>query len=361
MDIRRNGFPGGFCFIHKARICSQSDEILDFGNNEDATDLEFRNSIVRFIPKNFSISFQNIKTLNIEHCRLTEIVKEDLQGLFKLKSLNLSRNGLKSLPDDLFTDMVNLEEIDFSCNILENLSSKIFEPIFSNNFGLIDFRENSKIDAFYDKDTSGTQTIFKLMEIIDAQCKPPDDQKPTQVFEKIENLPGLTSTDQLTDFSLITGSKKFRVHKHILSLQSSVMNEMFNNNLMTSEMKIEDLCAGSVEEFVRFIYTGEIKTKANPMEIFALSSRLKVEKLAKISQEKVLLNLSETNVCEVLNLGNRYKSDEMTKAAFEKIKKMLPSKKLDENMMNQPERIKELIDAKQNYEMMLKTFDNFEA
>lgn len=125
MDIRS---CGSFCLIHNARICSRS-EIVDFGNHKGKTLVEFRKSIVRFIPRGIGINFPNISWLDIRNCRLTEIFKEDLIGLEKLKRLELSKNGLKSLPDDLFTNLENLEVINLSCNILENLSSKLFEPI----------------------------------------------------------------------------------------------------------------------------------------------------------------------------------------------------------------------------------------
>lgn len=98
---------------------------------------------------------------------MKKITREDLVGLNKLEPLNLSRNNLKSLPDDLFINMPKLRQIYFASNEVEIISSKVLEPLRPYAIiEVIELRNNVKIEDYY-YNSHHFKTIEKLMESID--------------------------------------------------------------------------------------------------------------------------------------------------------------------------------------------------
>lgn len=86
----------------------------------------------------------------MENCGLEKISREDLQGLENTRSINVSRNQLKTLPDDLFADMKKLSFINFEGNQLKRLSSRFLLPI-RHTLQFASFENNTKINEVFDK------------------------------------------------------------------------------------------------------------------------------------------------------------------------------------------------------------------
>jgi hypothetical protein len=108
------------------------------------------------------------------------------------------------------------------------------------------------------------------------------------------------------------------------------------------ELKIENIAANSVEDFLCFIYTGKLSENFNAKEVFALAARFKVDTLKFDCEEKISNELDESNVFQIFNMGQRYSSECLKRKAFEEIKKMFVHFKLPNSIMDHPEEIKKL-------------------
>jgi hypothetical protein len=328
-------------------------QIGGFGSysNKCVGKIQFYEAKVEYFPHGLNLIFSRLKSLEISNCGLKEISRNDLVGLEDLESLYLNDNQLTYLPKDLFRDMENMKIVQFCRNKLESIDSDMLKPLERNEAIDVNFRSNTKIDAFYRPGASGSvASMAELKRIIDEQFNKP--AKPVassqenfrndeEFVEFKENfLSQLWQKGSFSDFVIITdGPEEFHVHKTVLGLRSSAFKEMFENNSDQNELKIESLEANSVEEFLRYIYTGEIAEKLNTKEVFALAARFKVETLKRKCEKKILDELDQSNAFKVFNLGQRYSSDEMKIKACEEIKKMFPHIDLPDNMMDQPEEI----------------------
>jgi hypothetical protein len=279
--------------------------------------------------------------------------------------LYLRCNQLTSLPNDLFTGMENLRFISFYSNEITHLSPEILSPILLNNFKLIDFRDNLNINAMYDPNGSGKtfSSIVEFMIKINLMClKPKKDLSGTAVFKDslASNFKELWETGKMSDFIIIAdGPKHFFVHKLVLGMQSSVFAGIFERNVDQSELKIQNIGAEAVEQFLCFLYTAKVEPDANWMEIFALAAKFKVDSLKTFSETMVANEVDETNALKVITLAQNFSSDIMKQSAFEKIREMFPQANLPDELMNDFEKLKELIEAKRKLDLVVQQIHEF--
>jgi hypothetical protein len=69
-------------------------------------------------------------------------------------------------------------------------------------------------------------------------------------------------------------------------------------------------------------------------------------------EEIIVKYLDEANAYKVFILSHRYKSENIKFAAFEEIKKKLP-----ESLIEKPDKVRELIEAKQKLDLILETLE----
>lgn len=156
-------FVGGqyTCSVSKASIDRPNVDIVSFEgkhqmgkNNNDVTEVDFDSMRVEYFPRNLQMIFPSLKFLIIRTCGLKEISRQDLDGLGKLVFSSDGNNKLKSLPDDLFSNMPNLKYVSFGGNRIEFASSKLIEPIVDNPLKWFTMRHNTSTKA------TGAQKLF---------------------------------------------------------------------------------------------------------------------------------------------------------------------------------------------------------
>lgn len=98
---------------------------------------------VCYFPRGLPALLPNLEELSIVNCGLQNITAEDLQGLNRLKILNLSRNQLEYLPDDLFTHVPQLRRAIFENN---KIKLRLLDPL--TNHEVVDLRRNEIIKVF---------------------------------------------------------------------------------------------------------------------------------------------------------------------------------------------------------------------
>lgn len=354
------------CKVTSAYITSPNTTIRSFigthfpgKGNYDVQAVFFDQTVVEYLPLGVHKIFPRLIGFSVFKCGLKTIAQDDLSGLENLTTFYVQENKLKFLPADLFANMQSLRGVSFWKNQLELSSSEVLHPIMNNGLNVVHFGGNSNIDAFYAPGTSGSfATLKDLMAFIDKKCS-----KPTEsACFKDKMLLGfkeMWSTGRLSDFTIIVGTKQFNVHKNVLSIHSAVFATMFlskKNETPPNDMNIQDLSVGAVEHFLRYLYTGELPDSTHAMDAFALAARMDVPEV-KLACEGLLLKvLDQSNAYQMFILGNNYSSDKIKRSAFSEIKLMFPEASLPDDLMQQPERLKELIDGKRSYEAMIQKF-----
>lgn len=317
--------------------------------NKDVTELRFLSTTVHYLPSGLHQIFPNLKKLVVQRCGLKEITSDDLIGLGNLESLNLSHNCMKLLPDALFVNTRKLHTIDFSHNQLEFMSSRLFNPIADNQWWLADFSKNKKIDAYHDYKYFGwfksLRSVVELKYVIDSSCSPTT--LPNSVIKKTSttDYKKFNQLDECFDFTIVTGKKEIQVHKCVLAAQSPVFASMFKNDfqvMATNKLEIKDCKEEVVEEFMRSLYTGEVGSEDNALDLFSLASTFDVNDLKATFEEIVIKNINEQTAVKAFKLGNLFNCQELIDVAFDKLKKTFPNDIQSDGSKHEPKQVKKL-------------------
>lgn len=105
---------------------------LNFTQKFNIAEIKLRDQNVNRFPRGFGSFFPRLKRLNIIHCGLSTISRDDLIGLEELEHLAIIFNPLTSLPSDLFIGMTQLKSISFKDNKVKTMSSKLLDQILKN-------------------------------------------------------------------------------------------------------------------------------------------------------------------------------------------------------------------------------------
>jgi hypothetical protein len=253
------------CWITKASVLNPNIDIMAINGvhknhktNDDVEGILFEESEMSFFPKGIEKIFPSLKHISIDGCGLKKIHHRDLVGLESLTTFAIYSCPLVTLPSNLLINMTMLERIVFQDCRLERVSSKLLKPVLKNNLQVVRFSDNTKIDAFYRPDYDGSVvSIKKLMEIIDVSCdKPIEDLNRQNVARNYSvGFEALWKSGKFSDFSITVEDKEFHCHKLVLAVQSRRFFEMFEDVYDIQSMKIRDISASAVEEFLCFLKT----------------------------------------------------------------------------------------------------------
>ena len=349
-----------------ARIATFKGIHLAGRSNINVKGLVVSRTQVEYFPRGLSTTFPSLTNVLVENCGLKNIARKDFEGLGNLEYLNLSNNELKSLPNDLFVDTPNLRQIFLHVNKIEQLSSKIFDPLDKKNLIRFDLSGNRLINFAWNSRT----TLEAFKKEIDTKCLPPIEeplielrQPPTNRF-RIENrfhkFEEYFVTGKFFDFTIKVRDNEHKVHKYILAAQSSVFDSMFSENngddIKVFE-KIKNMSDDAFEDFLRYFYFGTIRSEDNALELFGLAVEFDVATLKLACEEIILRNLNESNMLEVFNLAHLHGSEVLKKTAFATIKKSFPE--ISDNVIDAPEIIEDLINVKRRLDEVMNAAKGF--
>lgn len=322
--------------------------------DSDVEAIKFEYTTVHYFPRGLRQIYRSVDALQINKCGLKEISAEDLEGHETVVTLFLGYNHLSSIPSDLFKNMNSLRSFSFYNNEIEFMSSELIVPLIRNPLHYANFRKNTSIDALYDPPNKySVRTARELMDLIDNSCRMPtlEITKADRVSSNekfVEGFKDLWMTGRLSDFTIVVGSKLFHVHRSVLSVRSSVFGAIFESEMQErkeNQMTIEDFSQEAVEDFLYYLYTGEVASEFNAMELFALASKYDVTFLRASAEKVVLANLDGSNALEVLSLGNLYQSEEMIENSFAEIKLEID---FIDNLKTKPAAVIEITEAKRS-------------
>ena len=98
-------------------------------SNKDVTALKIVNQTLEVIPYNLGNLLPNLQSVFIESSRLSEIRKENFEGLRNIKQLTIKGNNLKEIVDATFEGFTQLQVLDLSFNCIATLAERIFENL----------------------------------------------------------------------------------------------------------------------------------------------------------------------------------------------------------------------------------------
>ena len=322
------------CKVLSGSITQPRTQITKFiGNHtENQTDknvneIHIKDMVVHYFPRGIPNLFTaGIVELELSSCGLKEICRKDLQRLSSLKSVNFIYNKLRRLPDDLFIDAPQLESINFQNNFLVSLTSKLLDPIENNNVKYVCFLYNLNIDDCYDRgriygsyrfddnyDKEEDHDFEEFKDIIDYKGRVKRTLEKSK--DHINNFAKHLMTGNLSDVVLKSGQNEFKAHTLILSLHSPVFAAIFSSIERKTPIIISDVSAAAVEQFLTFIYTGEVSEVVDVKDLFILASKYKILRLKEFCEDIIIDEIDDWNASEIGELGKRYKSKALTYAA----------------------------------------------
>lgn len=106
------------------------------------------------------------------------------------------------------------------------------------------------------------------------------------------------------------------------SARSPVFEQMFTGSFREATAKkqeILDISPDTFEEFLYFIYAGDLRNKDFPVgELISVADRYQVTDLLKVCEMKLLKNINDDNAEAVFRLANRIQCNtELKKVAFD--------------------------------------------
>ena len=149
-----------------------------------------------------------------------------------------------------------------------------------------------------------------------------------------------------SDYTIKVRGEVLRVHKFVLSAQSSVFKAMFLNE-DTEEVGIKyfnNVTNEAFKEFLHFFYSGDIKNKENATQLLELAVKFDVPELKLDCEDIIVSSLQESNMIEIYNLGCTHNSYKLKREAFKTIQEILPE--VTDDMLDEHEMLNDLVDLK---------------
>lgn len=352
------------CLVFEANITEKDHEIKrikgihkEGKSDKDVELVWFVNTKVNYFPRGLQNHFPNLNHLTIYSSGIKEISKNDFKGLEELVTLQIENSQLTSLPDDLFTEMANLEIVSFLENQIELTSSELLKPLLGREDVEVDLRDNKNIDACYWPRKFGSLgSLEELIKLIDEKCIKPAPRIVPDPVKLNPKLKKMWLSGKFSDLTIIAGEKEFKVHKAVLGIESEVFSQILEEESEATELKIPDFSTNSVEALLKFIYTNEASEDGDAKENFEIANKFKVDAMKSFYEKIICDQLDESNAFETFMFAHRLSSQLLKEKSFQQIAEKIPE--LPDELMEDPEDLKKLIDARQVFEEILLKYKN---
>ncbi|KAL7013211.1 hypothetical protein ACKWTF_015266 [Chironomus riparius] len=339
------------CVI-KHQIIPEDQDLIKFigeheheKTNNDVQCLKFINCLITKVPQGLTKVFPNLTSLNVSESKLKKIVKNDLIEYKNLKRFICELNELEFLPGDLFEGFEDLEWIGFWKNKLKVIEPNILDGLkklkllnlsknvnYNKLFAIYpNYKSTITLDAvrdhLYEKFFSvDRQTAVNFMDRLQHQASNSAQQKlPTKSSLSVD-LTAFIQNDTNKDFKVVIGSQEFPIHKFLLAARSPTLAELLKNNPQAEDLKLSDVSAEIFEIILKFLYTDELPGDDGTdfLQIFAAAGKLKIKELENYAADKVIDQIDGINAIDIFRLGCKYKNYEMKQKAVNKIKEKYP-------------------------------------
>lgn len=137
-----------------------------------------------------------------------------------------------------------------------------------------------------------------------------------------QNYKDLYTSGRLTDVTITVKNKDFRAHKSILGARSSVFAAMFEHDMLeknSNSVCITDCDPGSFDEFLLFLYAGELE-EILPSKAFSLyetANKYDVKELKEECLGVLKSKISGDTFCDSVIFATNYDETELFERATE--------------------------------------------
>jgi len=183
-----------------------------------------------------------------------------------------------------------------------------------HNLGM---KDNDVVEVHEEKTFNAYVKKFKDKQLV---------SKKTSRF--IQDLAGIMERSDSSDFTIKCEERTFPVHRLFLTGRSSVFRAMLNTEMVEAvkkEVVITDIDPDTVQEMIKFIYTGELSGKQVDLQaIWHAADKYDVNGLkdaicSKMKNEK----LRGEDVADMFVISHRHSNEQVKKIALSKLKEDL--------------------------------------
>lgn len=145
--------------------------------------------------------------------------------------------------------------------------------------------------------------------------------------EYLNRVYRMFTTGEGSDCVIECDHQEFMVHKFVLMAHSDVFRAMFSHKTtkesVESRIQIADSAPTVVQHMLTYIYSGNVPDDIADDQVSALieiSEKYQLEPLKIICQDKLIMRLTLTNVCAMLNLADIHNADLLMDACIPLVK-----------------------------------------
>jgi Leucine-rich repeat (LRR) protein len=97
--------------------------------NDDVKIIKISNAKLSYLPRALGSFFMNVEEYYVMSSNLRFIMREDFEGLTKIKSLSFYQNNIKDIPEDALFDLTELKFLSISYNQLTSLPMLLLQNL----------------------------------------------------------------------------------------------------------------------------------------------------------------------------------------------------------------------------------------
>lgn len=300
------------------------------------------------IPQNLCDLFSNLTTLHIKNCGLKEIRRNGLKAYKALQYVNFWNMSIQFIASDLFADFEDIRGIMFYNTEIKFIGKDAFKHLKKLEY--VDLRRNPTIDLVYAR-KNGTSflTDFLVKE---------NTTQITKLSELHAVLVGIYHDDEFKDLTIKIGKNEFKVHKLMLSARSTTLAEILKNN--PDEITLDDIDVDIFKVVLGYIYNDTLPQKydSDSLKVFEAAKKYKLETLEQEVFKFIWDQIDFETAVNLHAIGIKSNDEELKKKAFKEIQKIFSNVNLKDDLMDDPEKLRQLLSKKRAHEDKIKNAEN---
>lgn len=310
---------------------------LNDGNYRHLKCLYFIDSQFTRFPIKLSEFFPNLEIIYAVKCGIKMISYGDIFGLEKLQCLYLDENNIIDFPYRYTVFFSKLRVLTLGNCRFSKGASECFKSIRSMT---------TEDDLLTKKKLEGSK--LDALEMLTNQGK--DENKSKENVNELgieaNQLASIKNTlfncEALKDFTIAGDEKVVKAHRLILASHSIKMLKLFEEDPDMKELVLVDSPFEGAKACLDFVYDENLILEDDQLSVkslagmLAAAEELGVEKFKKFVERKMIELIEDSNVAEIIDIANKYDSQNLVDAIFDYIQEVIPDKKLCEKMKENP-------------------------
>ena len=133
----------------------------------------------------------------------------------------------------------------------------------------------------------------------------------------------LREEEELTDFTITSGSRSFRCHRLMLAASSPVLKAMLRSQMsetIKEAMTLDEISGDVIQIILNYMYTGQINIPVSHLfDVLEAANFLQMLELKKICMKEASMRLAPHDILQFFTIADRMGSKEMTSQCWVKL------------------------------------------